>query len=651
MQKFGAFTIYIASISLFFGLMTAGFVLAHDSPEPHDADGRPIYSALASAPPLPSGVPFIDNSGGSSSSGSSSSSSSSGNNSSSSSGGSSTSSSGSTSSGGTNPPGLIGGAEPRDNPNASITIVAFGDSLTQGVGATAGNDYPSLLSERVGFDVINEGISGNTTEDALNRVDADVIARNPDIVIVFLGGNDILQNVNETVTRDNLTEIVERIQANDTAVIIVGSYRDTFISQMETMYRAVALETGAIFVPNALLGILGRPSLLSDPVHPNDTGYDIVADRIWIPLQSTINQLYPGRDLSVTCQPNPDEIFPGEFVQWEAFPLGGSTSGFYVFEWSGDDNFTGGGNPRTLRYDTGTNKSASVTVTRDSETASANCSPNVDIVPRPLVGMCTAEIDIEASVDENDVFIVWRGRAAGGNGEYDFSWSGSDGLSGSDFEVRRSYVTSGIKEGNLTITSGSERVDLECEAQIRGSMREVRPDGLLPLHGYCSLNPGTFSLESDVNWVVRGLGGASAYEYEWDGSNDLDRSTEANESVRYTTTGTKNGTVTITNADTSIDLTCQIEITEKATFGGVGSAGGGCFIATAAYGSYLEPDVQVLRDFRDDYLLTNAWGRAFVEFYYATSPPVADYIREREWLRTLTRWILTPVVWRVSILE
>lgn len=78
------------------------------------------------------------------------------------------------------------------------------------------------------------------------------------------------------------------------------------------------------------------------------------------------------------------------------------------------------------------------------------------------------------------------------------------------------------------------------------------------------------------------------------------------------------------------------------------NSGGGCFIATAAFGSYLQSDVQVLRDFRDDYLLTNTLGSMFVESYYEYSPPVATYIREHDSLRSIIRWGLTVIVYIIK---
>src|SRR3990172_6474759 len=87
------------------------------------------------------------------------------------------------------------------------------------------------------------------------------------------------------------------------------------------------------------------------------------------------------------------------------------------------------------------------------------------------------------------------------------------------------------------------------------------------------------------------------------------------------------------------------------TFGvGAGSGvtasepGSGCFIATAAYGSYMEKHVQVLRNFRDTFLITNRVGQAFVSFYYRHSPPVADFIAKHDTLRGLVRTGLMPLV-------
>jgi len=105
-----------------------------------------------------------------------------------------------------------------------------------------------------------------------------------------------------------------------------------------------------------------------------------------------------------------------------------------------------------------------------------------------------------------------------------------------------------------------------------------------------------------------------------------------------------------TNTDTqnSALFSALVELPAIVATGSGGGGGGGCFIATAAYGSYMEPQVMVLREFRDEYLMTNEIGRALVKWYYRISPPIAGYIAQNEVLRTSTRWLLIPIVYSVA---
>ena len=95
------------------------------------------------------------------------------------------------------------------------------------------------------------------------------------------------------------------------------------------------------------------------------------------------------------------------------------------------------------------------------------------------------------------------------------------------------------------------------------------------------------------------------------------------------------------NAELVKQLTPEMQASIDNSLSGSGK-GSGCFIATAAFGSYQEPHVWVLRLFRDRFLLTNTAGKAFVRFYYRHSPPLAAWIAGREWARAITRVTLIP---------
>ena len=169
-------------------------------------------------------------------------------------------------------------------------IVAFGDSLTFGYGANPGEDYPSRLGQRIGATILNAGVSGDTTEGALARIDADVLSKNPRIVIVGLGGNDYLRSTPIATTEQNLRAIVRRIQNARAMVVLLGFEFPSLNANYDAMYERVAEEEKCLLVPDLLAGILRDPALKSDEIHPNARGYELMAERIAEPLRELIDK-------------------------------------------------------------------------------------------------------------------------------------------------------------------------------------------------------------------------------------------------------------------------------------------------------------------------------------------------------------------------
>jgi lysophospholipase L1-like esterase len=169
-------------------------------------------------------------------------------------------------------------------------IVAFGDSLTAGYGAQPGEDYPSKLSSMIGTTVLNAGVSGDTTEAALARIDNDVLSRNPRIVLVGLGGNDFLQSIPIATTERNLRSAVRAIHGAGAMVVILGFRFPSLSAGYEKMYEKVASEERCLLIPDLLDGILSNPSLKSDEIHPNARGYQLVAERVAGPCKKLIRK-------------------------------------------------------------------------------------------------------------------------------------------------------------------------------------------------------------------------------------------------------------------------------------------------------------------------------------------------------------------------
>lgn len=169
-------------------------------------------------------------------------------------------------------------------------IVAFGDSLTAGLGVAAEEAYPARLQRRLDerglrYRVINAGVSGDTTAGGLRRVDW-VLKSRPEFVILELGGNDGLRGLNLQQTKANLAEIIQRCQAASVKVILAGmklppNYGADYTKGFEAIYPALAKQYRLTLIPFFLDGVAGSASLnQADGIHPTSEGYRIIADKV-----------------------------------------------------------------------------------------------------------------------------------------------------------------------------------------------------------------------------------------------------------------------------------------------------------------------------------------------------------------------------------
>ena len=177
-------------------------------------------------------------------------------------------------------------------------IICFGDSVTFGYGSNPGEDYPSSLAKMVKPPVINAGIDGDTTEEALRRLDSDVLSRDPFLVILEFGGNDFLRKVPMEASVSNVREMVDKIQAKGAMVAIADVSAGMFLNDYRMAYGTLAREKGCIFIPNILSGIITNPAMKSDFLHPNANGYRNIAEYIFHAIKPYLNQEADSKETS-----------------------------------------------------------------------------------------------------------------------------------------------------------------------------------------------------------------------------------------------------------------------------------------------------------------------------------------------------------------
>jgi lysophospholipase L1-like esterase len=182
------------------------------------------------------------------------------------------------------------GKPPLTKLETDSVILAFGDSLTAGVGVNSQYSYPHVLSELTGVRVINAGVSGEATADGLVRfeqllsgIDAPTEI---DLIILLEGGNDILRNLDPDQTKANLAAMIELATAAEIQVVLIGVPKKALFSDSAPFYTELAEQYQLVFEQEIIASLIRNPSMKSDSVHFNRRGYRALAQAIQQILES-----------------------------------------------------------------------------------------------------------------------------------------------------------------------------------------------------------------------------------------------------------------------------------------------------------------------------------------------------------------------------
>jgi lysophospholipase L1-like esterase len=164
--------------------------------------------------------------------------------------------------------------------NSHDVIVAFGDSLTHGTGANTAEAYPAVLAALTGRTVINAGVPGDTTSSGLERLPAVLDEYKPRLVLLCLGGNDMLRRQPEAATENNLRLLVKTIRASGAEVVLISVPEPKLFGGTPDFYSRLAEDLKLPLEQDVFNEVLKDNRLKSDPIHANAAGYRVVAERL-----------------------------------------------------------------------------------------------------------------------------------------------------------------------------------------------------------------------------------------------------------------------------------------------------------------------------------------------------------------------------------
>lgn len=265
--------------------------------------------------------------------------------------------------------------------------------------------------------------------------------------------------------------------------------------------------------------------------------------------------------LDGTCTISPSTALINQEVTFRAIPTGGN--GTYTYSWSGSDGITNTAQTFTGRYATAGSKYANVTITSNGQSITRSCNVTVQtdtVINNNLDGSCYAN-PTNATINQN---VNWYATATGGTGNYTYSWSGTDNLTGYGSQINRSYQYGGYKSGTITITSGSQTITRSCSVNVQDNVIINQN-----LAVYCTASPSNATVGQNVIWTAYATGGSSYgynyngnYTYSWSGTDGLSYGNASSVQRSYSTTGTKSAYVTVYGQNgQSVSATCSMNVT------------------------------------------------------------------------------------------
>ncbi|MDH3286467.1 MAG: GDSL-type esterase/lipase family protein [Betaproteobacteria bacterium] len=163
---------------------------------------------------------------------------------------------------------------------ANDVVVAFGNSLTYGTGAREQESYPAVLAQLIGRPVVRAGVPGEVTAQGLRRLLSVIDEHQPRLVIVCLGGNDMLRRIGDGEIKRNLGDMLKVLNKRGIGAVLVGVPKPALVTSAPGFYAELAREFGVPYEGKIVTSVLYAADMKADPIHPNATGYRRMAEAL-----------------------------------------------------------------------------------------------------------------------------------------------------------------------------------------------------------------------------------------------------------------------------------------------------------------------------------------------------------------------------------